>query len=181
MSRTAHPFHSLPFTNSDLIDLILGDHDALKGLTKIMKDKSLDLNERLTAFEQFAPLFVTHSIPEEKVLYGFLKREDDDNLREEGFEGEVEHVLADQLLEEVKRADNDEVLSAKLKVLAELVEHHIEEEEAHILPDFKENTESQEREEMGAIFLHLKTRIQSEGSNDAPTESEIAERHPTYF
>jgi hypothetical protein len=100
------------------------------------------------------------------------------DLREEGFEGQVEHQLADQMVEEVKRSKDKELTAAQIKVLAELVEHHIEEEEETILPDFKKDTILEDREEIGQKYLDLKSEIEAEGSDDAPRERDIEESHP---
>ncbi len=153
---------------SDVIQLILNDHKPLKKLIEVMKDTDNDITERRAAFEEFCPLLVTHAKPEEQVVYTYMKG--DEELRTEGFEGDVEHGLADQMIEEAKRTDDEDIWSAKVKVLAELVEHHIAEEESELLPDFKKHTGKDERIEMGADFMRLKSELQEEGSDDAPSE-----------
>lgn len=47
----------------------------------------------------------------------------------EGIEGDTEHHLADMLVEQLKTETDEDTFVAKVKVLAEMVEHHIEEEE----------------------------------------------------
>src|SRR4051794_32895214 len=80
--------------HTDLIELILEDHKLLKKLIKVMKSEDAEYEEKREAFEEFAPLLVAHAKPEEQVLYNFMKQDED--LRMEGFEGDVEHGLADQ-------------------------------------------------------------------------------------
>lgn len=152
----------------DIIQLILADHKPLKKLIKIMKDSDNDLSERQEAFEEFAPLLVTHAKPEEQTMYVFMK--DEEELREEGFEGDVEHTLADQLVEEIKRTDDEDLWGARVKVLAEMVEHHIEEEEEELLPDFKKNSDPEQRMELGSEYLRLKAELEEMGGKDAPSE-----------
>ena len=152
----------------DIIELILQDHKALKKLIKVMKNSDNDLNERQAAFEEFAPLLVIHAKPEEQTMYVFMK--DDEELREEGFEGDVEHGLADQLLEEIKRTDDEDLWGARVKVLAELVEHHIEEEEEELLPDFRKHSDIEERVQMGAKFMELKNKLIEQGGKDTVDE-----------
>ncbi len=159
----------------DIVQLILKDHKPLKQLIKVMKDSEGD--EQKEAFEEFAPLLTAHAKPEEQVLYEFMKEEEE--LRMEGFEGDVEHGLADQLVEEIKRTDDDDHCAARIKVLAELVEHHIEEEESELLPDFQKFCKSkEERAEMGELFLFLKQRLEDRGSDDAPSEQDVHEIRP---
>ncbi|AFY01928.1 hemerythrin domain-containing protein [Bdellovibrio bacteriovorus] len=157
--------------NADIVNLILEDHRPLKKLITILKNTDKDSSEREEAFAEFAPLLVTHAKPEEQVLYTYMKNNEE--LREEGFEGDVEHQLADQLLEEIMRTDDEDLWSARVKVLAELVEHHIEEEESELLPDFKKNSEPAERLAMGQQFLMLKTKLLEQGGTDAAHESDL--------
>lgn len=149
---------------TDIVSLILEDHKSLKDLIKILKDPDRELSERRAAFEEFAPTLVAHAKPEELVLYAYMKNDED--MREEAFEGEVEHGLADQLVEECKRTDDDDLLGARIKVLGELVEHHIEEEEEELLPEFNASVELGERSRLGDEFLKLKVDYLAAGDDN---------------
>lgn len=141
----------------DIIDLILEDHKPLKELIKILKDTEADPGERFTAFEKFAPLLNVHSKPEEQSLYAHLKK--DDELRVDALEGDAEHAISDLLLHEIFEVEDKDMWSAKVKVLAELVENHIKGEEHDLLPAFKKNSDEKLRLELGGQFLHLKTVV----------------------
>lgn len=154
----------------DIIDMILEDHKALKKLIKVMKETDHEIEERRNAFDEFAPLLTLHAKPEERTMYVAMK--EDEELREEGFEGDVEHSLADQLAEEIKRTDDEDLWSARVKVLAELVEHHIEEEEEDLLPDFRKHSEKQDRVNLGQEFIRLKEELLEMGGSDTVEESE---------
>ncbi|WP_413557504.1 hemerythrin domain-containing protein [Bdellovibrio sp. HCB209] len=155
----------------DIIEMILEDHKPLKRLIKVMKDSDLTIEERAQAFSEFAPLLVSHAKPEEDSLYVFMKKDDD--LRGEALEGDIEHQLADQLCEEIKRTKDPETMGAKIKVLAELVEHHIEEEEEDLLPDFRDNSDLEERVSLGKRFVELKTQMLEKGGEDSPSEKTL--------
>ncbi|MBC7370800.1 MAG: hemerythrin domain-containing protein [Bdellovibrionaceae bacterium] len=168
-SKTTKKASAKSVEGQDIIKLILADHKPLKKLIKILKDSDkYDMNERQDAFEEFAPLLAIHAKPEEQTMYVFMK--DEEELREEGFEGDVEHMLADQLIEEIKRTEDEDLWSARVKVLAEIVEHHIEEEEEELLPDFKKHSEPEQRAELGAEYLQLKGDLEESGGKDAPSE-----------
>ncbi len=154
----------------DIVDLILQDHIPLKGLIKIMKNLDKTLDERKQAFEKFAPLLLIHAKPEEQILYVHMKR--DKKLRMEGFEGDVEHVLAEQLIDEAKTTADDELWSARVKVLAELVEHHIEEEEDDLLPKFKKISAAEDRVGMGIEYLDAQDNTLEDGNEVVPRKSE---------
>lgn len=159
---------------SDILTLILEDHKPLKKLIKIMKDSDESIQSRKKAFEEFAPLLLSHAQPEEQVLYTRMK--EDEAMREQGFEGDVEHGLADQMLTEAKSTNDEDLWSARVKVLAELVEHHIEEEEEELLPNFRKNSEREERIKMGEVFLAAKDNTQEDGSEIVPTDVKEIER-----
>ena len=104
-------------------------------------------------FREFAPLLLAHAKAEEKSLYPVLKNQDE--LRE-GFESQVEHELAAYMIKRSERGGTADIVNADIKVLAELVEHHIEEEEGEILPHFKKEIEMEDRVNLGQKYLRLK-------------------------
>lgn len=158
-------------SEEDIIDLILADHKPLKQLIKTMKSERAEDSEKIQAFKEFARLLTAHAKAEEEALYSYMKKVKD--LREHGYEGQVEHNLADQVVEEAKRATEKDLKLAQIKVLAELVEHHIEEEEEEMLPEFRKETNLEDREDIGRHYLALKEEIEAEGSDDAPREKDI--------
>lgn len=141
----------------DIIKLILEDHKPLKELIKILKDDEKSIKERRQAFGEFGPLLTVHAKAEEQVLYVFMKEISD--MRMDAFEGDVEHGLADQMLEVSKQAHDEDLWSARVKVLAELVEHHIEEEEDEMFPEFKKHSDAEERESLADQYLEQKEKI----------------------
>ncbi len=148
----------------DIVRVILEDHKPLKELIEVMKDDENSHAERFEAFESFTPLLIAHAKPEEEILYTYMKKKSE--LKEIACEGDVEHGLADQLVEMVKRETDEDVKAAQIKVLAELVEHHIEEEEEELLPDFEKETDRELRMKMGDSFLELKLRYLAAGDDN---------------
>lgn len=158
MKKTARSRTKPTPQDDDIITLILDDHKPLKSLIKILKDSDKHgLRERRKAFEEFATLLELHAKPEERVLYDHMKH--DKELREEALEGDVEHGLADQMVEEAQRTTDTDLWSARVKVLAELVEHHIKEEEEELLPDFRTHSTLEERVLLGQEFFSAKSEL----------------------
>lgn len=90
----------------------------------------------------------------------------------EGFE---EHALADLLTAQLERASfernwSDEV-AAKAKVLAELVEHHLKQEEEITLPKMAEVYAVGELREMGRIYSATYEELQAALRRDARTQA----------
>jgi hemerythrin superfamily protein len=135
----------------DIITLILADHKPLKQMIKIMKSEDATHAKKKATFEKFAPALLAHAKPEEQTWYISLKTEHD--MVVEGVEGDVEHGLADQLCNELKKTTDHDMFMAKVKVLAEMVEHHIKEEEEELLPEYRKASELSERKELGLKYL----------------------------
>ena len=89
----------------DVVRLILEDHKPLKKLIKLLKESENEIEERMEAYAEFAPLLVNHSKSEKQSLYASMKK--NKKMREEALEGEGKHGLADQLLEEIKRIEDE--------------------------------------------------------------------------
>lgn len=143
----------------DIIDLIIQDHKALKKLIKTMKDPDAGFEDRKRAFDEFGPRLLAHAKPEERTWYVHMK--DSDDLRLEGLEGDVEHSLAELMLESAKRTGDQDLWSAQVKVLAELVEHHIEEEEEDQLPRFRKHSDADERAVLGREYRQVQAEVEA--------------------
>ncbi|MBV9542160.1 MAG: hemerythrin domain-containing protein, partial [Alphaproteobacteria bacterium] len=79
----------------------------------------------------------------------------------DGNEGYFEHAHADMALKRlgtIKPASSPE-FTAAAKVLKELVEHHIREEESNVWSDVKKNFSADERIEMNRAFEAAKKRV----------------------
>jgi hemerythrin superfamily protein len=157
-------------SGTDLVKLILEHHKPLKRLIRTMK-KAKELSESKAAFEEFAPLLIAHAKPEEETMYVFMKGDED--LRADGFEGDTEHGIADQLVDEIKRCSIKDEYMAKVKVLAELVEHHIKEEEEDMLPEFKKACATEERSSLGEKYAKLHQRLIDNPDMAEPHEKNI--------
>lgn len=169
VKKSAKPAHRARSGSDDIVKLILDDHKPLKQLIKVMKNTDKEYSERKNAFEKFSELLLAHAKPEEQALYEFMKGAVD--MRTEAFEGDVEHMIADQLIEQVKLTDDEDIWSARVKVLAELVEHHIEEEEEDMLPDFRKETDSEERVILGQKYLHYRSKYETAGGHARTSRS----------
>jgi len=161
-------------SKEDIIKLILADHEPLKRLIGTLKDLKTPIRTRRRIFEQFAPLLLVHARSEQESLYVFLKDENKE-LRIDGLEGDVEHALAENLIEELKMSEDADLWSARCKVLAELVEHHIEEEEEELLPDFKKECAVEDRVMIGKQYLELKDHFRREENLTIEEEEAIEE------
>ena len=96
-----------------------------------------------------------HAEIEETIFYPALEKHDE--TRDITLEGIEEHRIVKELLAELDAmAKDDEVWTAKMTVLKENVEHHVEEEETQLLPELKENLEPAEWLAIGDALIEAK-------------------------
>ena len=152
--KSKNSFSTGKSDSSDIIQVILKDHKPLKQLIKILKDAEVEFLEKKPAFEEFAPLLLSHAEPEQESLYVHMK--DDDELRAFGFEGETEHDIASGLIDDINQTSEEYEWMAKVKVLAELVEQHIKEEENDIFEDVRKELSIDERISIGEEYIRLR-------------------------
>ena len=165
------PTKSLGKTNSEEITaLIRRDHEPIKKLILILKDSEVGIAKKRPAYTEFEHLLSQHAKAEEKSLYVHMKSEDD--LKIEGLEGDTEHNIADTLMKEIDGISNDENLwSAKVKVLAELVDHHVKEEENEVLKQVIKEFDVNTRIEIGKEYSELLSHFRAEQNGQSKHKS----------
>lgn len=151
-------------TVPSIIQAIEEDHADLRRFIDTLKSEDADVVEKREAITPFMELLKSHSSSEEKVVYTKCMKIPE--LRVQSCEGFVEHGIADYLMERANTVtDHDEWL-ATVKVLAEIVEHHIKEEERDFLPALRSHFETEERKEMLNSFVNLRQKTQPSYSKD---------------
>ena len=120
-------------TEKTIYDVLEQEHRQVSGLLERL-EKSDDEAERERLFQELASELVAHAEAEQRTLYASLKEHDE--TREQTLEAEQEHHVVRTLLSEMERLAGDgETFGAKLKVLKENVEHHVEEEEEELFAE----------------------------------------------
>jgi hemerythrin superfamily protein len=92
--------------------------------------------ERQHAVEEIAHLLQLHTALEEQIFYPALREAAGSKKGVEAVaEAYEEHAVVERTIEALLRADlADDSYQAKVTVLKELVEHHVEEEEGELFP-----------------------------------------------
>ena len=137
----------------DIISIILKDHVPLKKLITNLKDAHYERSEKEAWLEDFITILTGHAKSEEQSLYIAMKEYD--MLKLESYQGDTEHAIAEQLVQEINSTPNDDGWLAKVKVLAEMVENHIEEEETEILDMVRQEIELSARIGIGDEYTKL--------------------------
>lgn len=144
-----------------VIQAIEQDHDDLKVYIKVLKDPAASHAEKRHAFAPFVDLLRSHSLAEERAVYEACQNIPALELRAE--EGIVEHSIARRLVEKVSHLRHPARWEAHVKVLAEFVERHIEEEEREFLPRLWAEVTAEVRDQMRAAFLSERRQARAGG------------------
>ena len=117
-----------------------------------------------------------HAAIEERHFYpGVKKRQTEDLLLESVEEHlEIKRVIADLLHTEPQ----DDTFDAKVKVLQEDVEHHVEEEEKELFPKVERLIDEEELEAIGAAMEETAKELESAGDPRLAVPGETAAAAP---
>jgi iron-sulfur cluster repair protein YtfE (RIC family) len=146
--------------STDILDTLKKEHDEVKELLENLSEAETPAQRR-TLVQRIKAALVPHTKAEEKVVYDAVIALRDKDAQTDGHEGYLEHEWAAktlQRLEAITNAASPEHRAAG-KVLKELVEHHIEEEERNVWKDVKEHFSDEDRKTMNATFLAAKRRV----------------------
>jgi hemerythrin superfamily protein len=130
------------------LDLIKDDHDRLKKMFKAALDTT-DATERSEMLQRIRAELIAHERMEEDIFYPAL-RASSDKAKDIVLEGYEEHHVIDMILDEMFEVpEHTDQWQAKLKVLHENLEHHIEEEEGEMFSRAKKSLGTEALENLG--------------------------------
>ena len=143
----------------DLFGLLKQDHDRVRDLFDQIEEETLEMEFQGDLFSQIEDELQLHMEGEEGFFYPALK--ESAKAHEKALESYEEHHLAKIVLDEFgDLAQDDERWKAKIKVLKEIVTHHIEEEEKAI---FKIARKALDREQIRQIGQQIRQQKQQVG------------------
>lgn len=147
---------------TDILATLKKEHDEVKALcTQLVESDSAP--ERKALVRKIKQALVPHARAEEKTVYDpvIAVRGGGEKTKVDGNEGYLEHELADRTLAKLGKIAQvkSPEFTAAAKVLKELLEHHIKEEENEIWEDVKEHFSDEQRVAMNAKFLAAKKKI----------------------
>ena len=138
--------------------LLKEDHQKVKGIFQQLEPTTERASKTRT--ELFAKLkqeLDIHAHVEETIFYPVIKREHE--TREVTLEGFEEHHVIKMLLKELEGLPvESEQWTAKLKVLQENVEHHVEEEEGEMFQKARQVLSEEQINDLGARMEEEKKR-----------------------
>jgi hemerythrin superfamily protein len=138
----------------DAIALLKADHRKVKELFRNYEAAGTRAYQKKKSIaDEICTEISLHSRLEEELFYPAVKAHTDKDGQDLLAEAVEEHHVVATLIDELRALEpRDERFDAKLSVLMENIEHHIEEEEGELFPEAKEV--------LGDALTHLGSRIQ---------------------
>ena len=141
------------------ITLLKDDHDKMK---KILNDldstTERGVKTREELFTRVRRELEVHEAIEEEIFYPALKEHP--KAKELVLEAYEEHNVVDMVVAEIEDTPyDDETWGAKLTVMKENIEHHIEEEEGEMFPQARDVFERSELQELGERMKARKAEL----------------------
>jgi hypothetical protein len=130
-------------------ELLKQDHEKVSGIfEKLEPTTERGIKTRTELFAQLKQELEIHARVEEEIFYPAIR--DAKETRDITLEAYEEHHVVKQLLGELEELPvDDETWGAKLKVLQENVEHHVEEEETERFSSARDVLSKEQIEELG--------------------------------
>lgn len=159
---TAKNVAAKPSATQDAVGLLVSDHREVKVLFEKyekLAETAAEASDRQALAETICDMLTVHATIEEEIFYPAARKatRDDDLLDE----AQVEHAAAKDLIAQIKDMDpDDELYDAKVKVLGEQIDHHVEEEERELFPAAKKS--DMNLRELGARMVARKSQLVAE-------------------
>ena len=126
MTKTTATQRTKPASPTDAIALLESDHREVESLFKKF-EKAPDDQAKSDLAREVCKQLLIHATIEEEIFYPGVQDEVDDDIQQEAY---VEHDGAKVLIAEILAGSpSDEFFDAKVKVLSEMIKHHVNEEE----------------------------------------------------
>ncbi len=133
----------------DAVDLLKDDHEKVKKLLSDLDsttERGVKTREEL--FAKVKQELTVHESIEEEIFYPALKEHP--KAKDLVLEAYEEHHVVDMVMAEISEVPfDDETWGAKLTVMKENVEHHIEEEEDEMFKQARQVFSKEELEDLG--------------------------------
>jgi hemerythrin superfamily protein len=142
------------------IELLTTQHKEVKALFR--KIEMAEGEEMRELFEALADAFAVHAAIEEQHFYPSTKSARTEELLQEAVE---EHLSVKRIIADLLECQpSDPQFNAKIAVLQEQVEHHIEEEEGELFPKVKRMFGRDQLEDLGMVMEDFAEELKKGGS-----------------
>ena len=155
------------------IEMLKKEHRAVEKLFETF-ESAKGSGQKRKAFEEIADALAVHAAIEERHFYPAVKEKSTEDLLLEAAEEhlEIKRVIADLLAMDA----SEDTFEAKVTVLKENVEHHVEEEEKELFPKVGKLFDEEQLETIAAAMEQTEGELLEAGNprNAVPSETDSA-------
>lgn len=153
------------------IELLVHDHETVKKLlNELSETTERALKKRSELLGRLELELVLHTAIEEDIFYPAIRESGGKEELKMYYEAKEEHRTVDSLvLPDLKRTRPDTVqFAGRVKVLKELLEHHIEEEEGELFPRARQLLDAAALKQLGQAMQQHKKELKARLENGRP-------------
>ena len=143
----------------DIVARLKGDHRTLKNFLAIMIEDGASADARRRSLDHFESLYYAHTVAEEMVVYNALDGKGPD-WEDLSHIGHTEHKVATTMIARLMKMDDaqGEEWQHEAYLLRDIVNHHIDAEEAEMIPEVESVFDAPERVSMVGRYDDAKKR-----------------------
>jgi hemerythrin-like domain-containing protein len=158
----------------DAIQMLMGQHREVDELFEHI-EASKDAEERWETFEELADRLAIHATIEERHFYPAVREQQTEEILLESLE---EHLSIKRILADMLPLDGaqDAIFDAKLAVLKEQVQEHVQEEERELFPKVKKLLDQEMLDAIAEDMIATQEELLDEGEPRAAIPDET--QHP---
>jgi hemerythrin superfamily protein len=172
------PTRSTRAVPTDAIALLKADHRQVEEWFEQFESSGSNTRKQELARKVCQALKVHTQIEEEIFYPSFLQATEEEDIHHEA---EVEHEGAKRLIADIEASGpDDEYFDAKVKVLSEMIKHHVNEEEQRGGMFAKARQSDMDLKELGERLAARKAELMNEAGNTGEARSSRGSRKSTY-
>ncbi len=172
-NQEMNPLHEV--SPEDAIGMLVADHKRVASLFadfKRLTDEGRDAG-KAPIVEQICRELTIHAQLEEELFYPAVRAAIDD--ADQVDEAVVEHAGAKELIAQLENArPDDDLYDAKVTVLGEQIDHHVEEEEGSMFP--KARYAGLDTQTLGAAMLKRRAELQKGASKPPAPAAKVGKK-----
>jgi hemerythrin superfamily protein len=144
----------------DAISLLKADHRQVEEWFEQF-EKSRSEDKKADLAKRICDALRIHTTIEEEIFYpAFLEASGETDIHHEA---EIEHAGAKNLISQIEASGSDEYFDARVKVLSEMIKHHVKEEEQRGGMFSKAKESGMDLKLLGEQMLERKTSLEQGG------------------
>lgn len=158
----------------EIIEEINLDHDHLRSWIQELESEDSALSRKKAVFARFVTFLEAHKEAEEKTVYAWSRKKS--SLKHHVLESQEEHSTADALVKKAKLSHDSQHWKARVKVLCDIVKHHLDEEEKEFWPKLRKEMTSTVNRQLGKKYRAQMEKNKNVDWNQKPIRLPIS--HP---